>query len=603
MRINVIDKKQESILQFIIHMKLPHFKIRKPHVGHSIIKKNILNIVFFVAIFQSCTKDENAKSASSGDAKLTIEVNGVEEEPTFTINASEVEDKIARASVRRSSIGINDSEPPLYDIESLPEFDVLSDIQSFSPSSSSPINIIDSNVVNKAAKATSKAVKESSKAVTRMAAQTRYRIIFYEQGSTAVASNNEAIAGTAMEASLDVGKTYNWYAVSINATTVPNINGSGLIASSSLANRDVLYASGVITPVFGANTLQVTFSRRTARLEVDLNVRGMFGDIRNTTSLEIGYRVGSTFASVFQMGDLNIRTGDYTNITDSPAVTGANMTATATSTGDAVKKAIFYTVRNNNIANGSLTVRLNRLDLTMDDASVRSFSTATLVPITGTLTPSYGSRFVINARLIESAIVVNGAYFARTNMVYSPSQPDAGDRYRFRPHNNYSKPDYNNEYWRWRAATPTGTASTTDPCGSVYPAGVWAGPAVWHFDQLGSTAPVISSTIDGTERIARTWTATGNASGNSSGYPSNNLQLLYLGFYTPGSVLENAAENLGSGVGTASADYWTNLPSGSNAGVARYLVTQNANNVTSYGNLTHHNFAQNARRPYRCVRY
>ncbi len=584
-------------------MKTLHSNINTPVYGMLTMNNFNLFIILMIIALQSCTKEASEVSGTTGGANIQISINGVEDEPTFVINESEVEDKIARASITRGKIYTEDKEQEPYDITTLPEFDVLSDIQSSLPSSSSAVNIIDSNVVNKATMLESKAIKGSSKAVTRMAAQTRYRIIFYQQGSTVVASNNEAIAGTAMEASLDVGKTYNWYAVSINATTVPNINGSGVIARSSLINRDVLYASGVITPVFGANTLQITFARNTARVEVDLNVRGMFGDIRNTTSLELGYRVNSSFYSVIRMGDLNIQNGNYTNITDSPALTAANMTATSSVTGDAVKKAVFYTVRNDNIANGSLTVRLNRLDLTMDDASVRSFSTATLVPISGTITPTYGSRFVINARLIESAVNVNGAYFARTNMVYSASQPDAGDRYRFRPQNNYSKPDYNNEYWRWRAATPTGTANTTDPCGSVYPAGVWAGPAVWHFNQLGSNSPVTSGSINGTERIVKTWTATGNTGGNSSGYPNNNLQLLYLGFYTPGGVLENAAENLGTGVGTASGDYWTNLPSGSNADVARYRVAQNVNNVITEYPLEHENFAQNARRPYRCVRY
>ncbi len=212
------------------------------------------------------------------------------------------------------------------------------------------------------------------------------------------------------------------------------------------------------------------FKRNTARIALDLDTRGMFGTINNTTSVELGTGTGSGFTSIIQTGDLNVFTGLYSNLQNVSPVTGSSMTNKAGVGGaaGATKTAVFYTVRTANVPVNNLRIRLNQLDITMDNSSTRSFSNS-IIPYNNTvITPVLGNNYSLNARLIESGIRVKGLLWARTNLLYS-SQSDA---YRFRVDNEYSQPDKDTEYWNWMSATPTGSSSdNVDPCTRVYPQG------------------------------------------------------------------------------------------------------------------------------------
>lgn len=142
------------------------------------------------------------------------------------------------------------------------------------------------------------------------------------------------------------GQSYDWYVFSTNDATAPVIN-NGVISSSTIANKDVLYAKSAapVSVQNGQNDLAVSFRRNTVRIDVNVDARGLFGKIDNTTTVELGTGMGGSFASVVKSGDLNIFTGAYTNIQAVPAlVSGSNMVNTVGAQGDAgaTKQLLLY---------------------------------------------------------------------------------------------------------------------------------------------------------------------------------------------------------------------------------------------------------------------
>ena len=229
--------------------------------------------------------------------------------------------------------------------------------------------------------------------------------------------------------------------------------------------------------------MNIVLKRNTARIQLDLDTRGMFGTINNTTSVEVGTGTGSAFSSIIKTGDLNVLTGQYSNLQNVSAVTGASW---STKLEPAVQleqqNSDFYTVSSTPIPANNLRIRLNQLDLNMDDNSTRSFSNS-IVPYSNIpVTPTLGNRYTLNVRLIESGVRLKGLLWARTNLIYSSQ----ADKYRFRSDNEYSQPDKDTEYWNWMAATPTGSSSdNTDACSKVYPEGMWRMPTSTEFSNLG----------------------------------------------------------------------------------------------------------------------
>lgn len=67
-----------------------------------------------------------------------------------------------------------------------------------------------------------------------------------------------------------------------------------MISSSTIANKDVLYAKSAapVTVQSGQNDLAVSFRRNTVRVDVNVDARGLFGKIDNTTTVELGTGTG-----------------------------------------------------------------------------------------------------------------------------------------------------------------------------------------------------------------------------------------------------------------------------------------------------------------------
>ncbi|MFD2599084.1 hypothetical protein ACFSQ3_08970 [Sphingobacterium corticis] len=546
-------------------------------------------LLFGLIALQSCSKSN--VSESNGDSNINISLINIEDEASFEVNPSNVEDQISRSSSNRSRSATSQmSHSNQFKIVELPEFDMIDDIQF-------PVSVDSTNSAN------STKARTVNRASTPMSNGIQYRILMYETPTGILVANRVATAGSALNFQVNAGRTYNWYAVSINETTVPDINSSGIIPSSLLGNKDILYSSGQITPNFGNNTLTVAFRRLTSRIEVDLNTRGIFGQIQNSSEIDIGSVASGSFVKLNRIGDLNIQNATFTNLVDAPQINGGSMAVVDASLGNAVKKASFHTINTANVPAGSLRVRLNTLNITLDNTNTRTFTANTLLSITGSINPAIGSRHVITARLIESPVTINGVRWARTNLLYN-SDEGVVDRYRFRPNNEYAIGDVAREFWNKGTTTPAGTtfSATYDPCNSVYPNNVWSTPTNANRVSTGAPTRNLRTTIGGNTRVMAQWDPAANTPNNPA-YPRNTFELLYIGYYDNGQrVLVQQGHNQPVG-GLAVAEYWQVENTGSTSSRARSEITQVTAGNYSYGAFNGATDGNRLdRKPYRCVR-
>ena len=531
----------------------------------------------------SCSSREEGSDLSQNAKGATLSVQGIAiEEPSEFIAQKS-------ASVNKNA-GITEGyENILADngIVSTKDFDVLTNISS--------------QVTAYQKKATTASVAKGNIAAVAAVAQSpvvagiKYRILIYDASNNALVANIDATAGTNPTIVVDAGKSYNWYAISTNDTNTPIVNTtSGLVANNIVANKDFLYAGGNITTIQGQNNMNITFRHYTSQLIVDLDARGMFGKINNTTAIELGTGTGSGFSSIVQSGDFNIFTGLYANLQNVAAITAGNMVnkTGAGGTVGATKTATFYTVKTDVISANTLSLRLNTLSLTMDDASTRNFSSNTVVPLNNnaTVQPSLGYRTQITARLIESGIKVSNILWARTNLYYAANVSNS-DKYRFHPDNEYTIAnllnltvgnllslqlngasfDVNNEYWNWMATTPTGATGTGDPCALVYPQGLWRMPTSAEFTSLNGNNTIGVNTENplllGGSRISSTFDPDAGQTVNTS-YPANSRKLFipFFGYRTGSTITDSpgSVSVLGLLV-SGKAHYWSSTANGANA--------------------------------------
>lgn len=275
-------------------------------------------------------------------------------------------------------------------------------------------------------------------AASPLSPTSNFRILIYNAGSTNITdqvANVVATPGTNPSISVVGGQSYDWYVVSTNDATPPTVANNGSIVRSSLVNKDLLYAKSAtpIVPQAGQNDLGIVLHRRTAKVNVQLDARGVFGTINTTTALEVGSWNGTSFTSAIQAGDYNVFTDTYSNMSAVPAITGAQMVNADGTTGNvgATKLATFYSANPSTIAINNLSVRLNAFNITLDDTTTRTFATNTIVPYANAvaLPIVIGSEYNVDARLIESGLSVGSAVWARTNLQYLETA--TGDKYRF----------------------------------------------------------------------------------------------------------------------------------------------------------------------------
>jgi len=558
-----------------------------------------------VALSSCSNQKEKSDIPSNTDRNISIRsVKYVNDDDVITINGQQSDntsDKLTASSRNNANVsmdGMFSSVAPTFTIESASQFDFTTDMQS--------------NAVERAGQSKASSGKPRAADVP-LGNKKKYRLVFVQEGNSTPIYNSVLSAGEDPDLHVAANKKYSCYAFSVNnADAVPNIDGSGNIASSDLENKDFMFASGEITTQDEENYLDITFLRQMAAIDVTINTRGIFGGITDNSTFSVGSGSGSSFTNIIQTGKFNIFTATFSDFADSEPVKGSQMTVVNSNWGNAEKVGRFFTANTSRtVAANNLRIRLNGLGITLDDNTTRNFAANTIVPIShaAALNLSKGTLSKTNVRLIESGITVGGLVWARTNMIYDTNKLYGGsyragnsDAYRFRTNNEYSRPNIDNEYWNFATSTPRGTDyQSVDQCRRVYPEGTWRLPKQdanpFEMKALSDNTNRTKSrkTVTDGNRFSLIWKGTQAA---NSAYPDNDLIISAYGYRS-----------------NANGGTIQQIPSGSTSGTGYLLTRSNAytNSNTNYvlfaqvdngtiSNTSVPTRAHNEGVPIRCVR-
>lgn len=437
-----------------------------------------------MSVMVSCNKNDDTASAPVSGTVLTVNVKGIEgvasQAPAASANA-----KVMGVGGVRKASGKN-NWVSLGKLEALVDFQ-----ENVRPANA--INLQSSTAGDSEASAEGTGLQKTmNKGIAAAPLQIvsasmqngmKYRLLLYNAAGK-LDANQVVTTGTSPQIKLNGAGDYTWYAVSINKDDkVPEVDGGGVIAKADLANKDLLYASGKITIADGvSNNLEVLFKRKTAQIQVKIDVRGMFGKINEKSSVSV-VKSSSDSATVIQVGDFNIKTGAFSNVSSVTApVMGTDMVDVPNTPEGTVKYAHFHTVSTAPVDAGKLKIKLNSLKINLDNNAVRSFDGMTLT-MSKSYVPTIGGRYEANINLVESPLYIKGIKWARTNLVYNG---DLVDKYRF-DHTpgvgSIYKPD--RSFWNWRSLTPIGAPGKGDPCTKVYPEGTWRMPTANEWRAIG----------------------------------------------------------------------------------------------------------------------
>ncbi|UIR54835.1 hypothetical protein LZQ00_11155 [Sphingobacterium sp. SRCM116780] len=552
--------------------------------------KNLINSLLVIglitAVFSSCAKDSDADvSEEVTGTVLTVNIAGIEEDMDMPTKLASTAKSTGSFTVAPQTIIAEKT------LASTQDFDALVSVEGPAPK-------------QKTLKATMGSTQATSAAMaTLMPAGIKYRLLLYNAAGTTLLKNVIATSGTNPNIQVDGGIQYKWVAVSINTTSVPNVS-NGKILASDLANEDVLYASGVVSAKKGENYLNITLIRKSTRIQVDVDTRGLFGEITSFKSLDLGTGTGTGFQSLMKTADLDILTGNRTNFTTvTPTQNVTYITNKAVSTGNHVKTVSLYTVipTGTVVAANSLTVR-PIFDIKMEpnvyyqptntNPTSRTYGNSSiyLKVNNASFTPVNGELYKIGTQMIEAAIKVGGISWARADLFYDTRSGQL-DRYKFRPdaaslHWYWETTDEDTQtrsYWNWKSLTPTGTAGSGDPCTLVYPAGLWRMPTraeittisamTSHLYQWPGSADEYINAVYGYAGVNQAWDADAGSPatfGDYSDYMTNFI-LMFNGYRQSGALKESRdvlydwGPTGGDRDVTTQLRYWSSEESGASA--------------------------------------
>lgn len=566
----------------------------------SIVSNNMKNLASLLILcvlfagFTSCSsKDEQMVPTEDGTV-IKVGVKGIEE----VISGNSSGTGLKMSSDENKSL----SQSSLV---SLGNVDALIDFEEGSMSQADAFVKMRTNLSDTLGK---KASSNGLKAVASslMDNGVRFRLLIYDASQVLVV-NQVISSGTDPQIQVNANKAYTWYAISVNEkdANVPDINGSGIVSRAGLENKDVLYAMGNINTVAGENYLGIIFKRMTARVQVKLNVRGLFARIENSSSISLVKN--STNSTVLQMGDLNVMTGQFANIVDvNKAVVASSMVEESGNPTGTVKIASFFTLNTAPIAANSFKMKFNTLKVTLDDSRVRTFTPVTYT-YPGAYTPTIGGTYGLNIRLIESPVKIKGVLWARSNLIYNANETD---RYRLKSNPGGSTPaTKDTEFWNWKSTTPTGVSANIDPCASVYPAGTWRMSTKQEWESIGQ--PDDKQEVLGLfwgAQYAYKWKRDSDYPANPA-YDDNDLTLSFGGFRTKPSAFGGGTTVSGSPGGIAlgaiaagECHYWTSDNRDSNTAYAVKSAFTRFAWLFSWGNVSYPSLDKGEGRNIRCVR-
>lgn len=438
-------------------------------------------VVAVVAIatvgFTSCSKEsekpveiiDGEEVVGTGAAALVFNTAGIEDNRIVAASGSGMAAKATTASFEN------------LEWQAAGDFDVQI---AFSPVSAVKTDIQRENTEGaEGVKADAQGMKASN---PLMANGKKYYLVIREKATGTIKYDGEHIAGTKKTVRIDPNIEYEWFAYSINENSVPAfISSTGKVAKGGLANKDVLYGKGEITPVPGDNLMNIVFKRNTVKYKVKLDVRGLFAQIAPTSQISLTKSGATGFDGVAMTGDLNVYDGTYSALDRSYALASTFANGDGNQYGAAIKEGVVYSVVAQPIAANTFAVGLPKLDLQLrDNGTARTHTPANIKMQHAAFTPKLGFEYDVSARLIESAIRAtdSDAWWGRTNLTYREGHLD---KYIFRADNNDAG-DMDNDFWGWKTRTPYGeTYGEVDPCSLVYPEGTWKMPTAAQGEALG----------------------------------------------------------------------------------------------------------------------
>ncbi|GEM_PF-2466681 len=463
--------------------------LKRPN-PNSFIKALLLGVLFS-SFLASCNKDtSSAVDLPSGDATLSIDVAGIDDEDDGG--------KESRASVSKTSV-MSSVEGEILNSKEV-SFEGLDAIVSTSKGLKGERRVVVAD--NKTGKSS------SEKRAFMMVPGVNYRILLYLNGTFVKSIAAQSGVATHVEVQKDV--EYDWYAFSFNSVyPIPDVSNTGAPTIDSETDRPLLYASGKVM-VTGEGVvdkpLRIQFAHRTARVSAEISARGLFAGIQS---------VEATFENpdYIKKGTLNLLTGQYDNIS-SVALGNLNFVSSTTAAKDTLKVVQYYTAGQG--TGSQIKINVKTLTLKLDLGDTRVFSNLTF---SDNLDLNWGYRRHMFLDLIETPLTVNGVKWARTNLYFS--QADRAYRFRHQIHDPYNRST--EEYWNYKAPFPNGTIGAQDPCTLVYPINKWRMP---NGDEIDNLIGVKDS-----RRTLHADYVEYTATGTAAPYPSNKLRINKMGYY------------------------------------------------------------------------
>lgn len=410
------------------------------------------------AMITSCSKENPTENVVPKGDKLTISVLGIND-------GNQDSGSKAKASTAKSS-----STQADYDFYQFADADMAVSLGNTLPAKKAK-HTISSRTHGGVANSGMKAAEE-------MESGMKYVVYIYDGTTLAGAAELEAGTPGTIDG-LDMTAEYTWVAVSYNSdATAPGLAPNGG-AIELPENTDVLFASGTVDLAENPS-IDILFDHAFARIGVELNTIGVFGDVTGTPSVTVA---GSSVAT----GTIDLLTGD---------ITAGEATALELDWGDFDRVdaehddawiAYFYTAATD-VQNLEVSVR-NLGVVHVDGGLERTYFTdAQVTPFRATISPELGKSHYVQMNLLESPLTTNyggnEVKWARSNLFYRGD--NGGDRnYAFYSSNELTS--RGDGYFGFGAIVPGGFATTSnqgDPCALVYPAGVWRQPTKSDFSGL-----------------------------------------------------------------------------------------------------------------------
>lgn len=434
------------------------------------------------ALITSCSKENPTENVVPKGDKLTISVLGINDG-----NNSDKSGKRA-SNTRASFAGSDVSAPKLYEFS---DVDMAVSIDNALPVRNSKQNI--------SARFPNGLASSGLRAAEQMESGIKYVIYIYDGEEFVTSAELEAGTQGTIE-DLDPTGSYNWVALSYhNEDSAPDLapTSSGSIDNLP-ANTDVLYAVGTVD-LAEDPTIGITFDHAFARVGVELNTIGLFGEFSESTPT-----ISITGASV-ATGSIDLLSGDVTPGEPLELSLAWEDFVQVNEEYDDSRVAYFYTAAS---GEQGLTISLQGLSVDHVDqvggVVTRDYFAAQAAEFNTAVTPELGNSKRILVNLVESPLVTNyngnTVRWARSNLYY---RGDNGGQHDYAFYANNEQTARADGYFPFGGVFPGAYASSSnqgDPCALVYPLGTWKTPSFSDFNQLvtgntelGALEPIIGA--------------------------------------------------------------------------------------------------------------